>query len=129
MMISQGTFFFFSKFCFFGLLYPFSRAKNSPKWLNILSVVLHISEAMHYMIVICGTQVQNDNISRCVCVCVCVCVCFFFHFFKILIFWAVRRVKRQKMAQNDKKLCPSSFISQEPYIIWSSFHFRSYIFF
>ena len=27
----------------------------------------------------------------------------------------------QKLAQNDKKLCLSCFISQEPYIIWSSF--------
>ena len=45
----------------------------------------------------------------------------FFHVFKILIFGAVRRVKGQKMAQNDKKLSPSCLISQEPYIKWSSF--------
>ena len=45
----------------------------------------------------------------------------FFHFFKILIFWIVRGVKGQKTVQNDKKLCLSGSISQEPYIIWSSF--------
>ena len=46
---------------------------------------------------------------------------FFLHFFKILIFWVVRRVKRIKMAQNNKKFCPLCLIFQEPYIIWSSF--------
>ena len=45
----------------------------------------------------------------------------FFQFFKILIFWVVRGVKGQKTIQNDKKFCVSSFISQEPYIIWLSF--------
>ena len=46
---------------------------------------------------------------------------FFFIFFKILIFQVVRRVKGQKMAQNDKKLCLSCLIFQKPDIIWSSF--------
>ena len=46
------------------------------------------------MIVIYGTHVQNNNISRS-----------FFHFFKILILWVVREVKRQKMVQNNKKIC------------------------
>ena len=45
----------------------------------------------------------------------------FFYFLKILIFWVVRRVKRQTMAQNYKKLRPLDFISQEPYMIWSWF--------
>ena len=45
----------------------------------------------------------------------------FFHFFKILIFQAVKGVKGQKMLQNDKKFCLSHSISQEPYIIWLSF--------
>ena len=36
-------------------------------------------------------------------------------------FFVFRRVKVQKMAQNDKKICPLHFISQEPYVIWSSF--------
>ena len=45
----------------------------------------------------------------------------FFFFFKILIFQVVRRVKDQKMAQNDKKLCLFCLLSQGPYIVWSSF--------
>ena len=42
-------------------------------------------------------------------------------FLKILIFWVYRGVKEQKMVRNDKKLCLSRSISQEPYIIWLSF--------
>ena len=38
-------------------------------------------------------------------------------FIKILSFWIVRRVKRQKTVQKDKKLCPLHSISQEPYVI------------
>ena len=45
----------------------------------------------------------------------------FFIFFKIMIFSVVRRVKGQKMNQNDKKFYPSCLISQEPCIIWMSF--------
>ena len=56
------------------------------------------------MIFICSTQVQNDNISRQFC------------FSKFWFFWVVRRVKGQKIAQNDKKLCPLQFISQEQYL-------------
>ena len=41
----------------------------------------------------------------------------FFFFFKILIFWVVRGVKGQKMAQSDKKFCLSHFVSQELYLI------------
>ena len=87
---------------------------------KILSVTLHISGTIHHMIIIYGTLMENDNISRS-----------FFLFFKILIFWVVRGVKRQKMAQNEKKLCLSCSISQEPYIIWFSFmvHFCKMIIF
>ena len=48
----------------------------------------------------------------------------FFFYFKILIFRLVRRVKGQKMVQNDKKFCLLHFISQEPYIMWLSFMVR-----
>ena len=41
--------------------------------------------------------------------------------FQILIFSINSGVKGQKMAQNDKKLCLSHSISQEAYIICSSF--------
>ena len=50
----------------------------------------------------------------------------FFHFFKILIFQIVRWIKGQKMAQNHKKFYPLCLISQEPYIIWSSFMVHFY---
>ena len=63
--------------------------------------MLHISGTIHFMIVICGTQMQNDNISRC-----------FFSFFQNSDFLAVRRVKGQKMAQIDEKLCLLCLISQ-----------------
>ena len=43
------------------------------------------------MIVIYGTHVEQDNLSR-----------NFFHFFKILIFQVVKGVKWQKVAQSDK---------------------------
>ena len=74
------------------------------------SVVLCISGTIHHMIIIYGIYVSNDNISR-----------HFFHIFKIFIFDVVRRVKGQKMVQNEKKLCPSCSIFQEPYIVWLSF--------
>ena len=57
------------------------------------------------MIVVYGTHVYNDNISR-----------LFFHFFKVLISRVVsggRGLKWQKMVQNDKKLCLSPSIFQE----------------
>ena len=82
------------------------KKKKGLKMKKILSVTLHISETIHDMIIIYGTLMENDNISRS-----------FFLFFKILIFWVVRGVKRQNMAQNEKKLCLSCSISQEPYII------------
>ena len=40
-----------------------------------------------------------------------------FIFLKILIFQVVRGVKGQKMAQNDRTLCLSYSVSQEPYFI------------
>ena len=57
------------------------------------------------------THLQNDDIFR----------CFFFHFLKILISWFHRRVKGQKIVQNDKKFCLLCSISQEPCIIWLPF--------
>ena len=45
---------------------------------------------------------------------------FFFSFFQNFDF-SCYRGKGQKMAENGKKFCLSHSISQEPYIIWSSF--------
>ena len=45
----------------------------------------------------------------------------FFSFFQNFNFLVVSEVKVQKMVQNDKNVCQSRSISQEPYIIWLSF--------
>ena len=73
-----------------------------------MSVTLHVWVSIHHMIVFFVAQVQNDDTSR-----------YFFHFFKIVVFWVVRKVgvKRQKIAQNDKKI-PSNSVSQKLYFIW-----------
>ena len=73
-----------------------------------MSVTLHVWVSIHHMTVFFVAQVQNDDTSR-----------YFFHFFKIVVFWVVRRVgvKRQKIAQNDKKI-PSNSVSQKLYFIW-----------
>ena len=47
--------------------------------------------------------------------------------FKILIFWVVSGLKRQKMTQNNKKFCLLRLVFQEPYIIWSSFLMHMYV--
>ena len=73
------------------------------------SVKHHISKTVHHVVIIFGTHVYNNDISR-----------HFFHFFKILIFWVVRGVKGQKIAQNEKeKLHLSDVVSQEQCSIWS----------
>ena len=41
----------------------------------------------------------------------------FFTFWKFWFFWFVRRVKEQKMVQNDKKICLLCSIFQKPYVI------------
>ena len=44
-----------------------------------------------------------------------------------MVFWVVRRLKGQKMAQNDKNFCLLHLIFQEPYIIWFSFMVHMYV--
>ena len=56
-----------------------------------LSVAHQISGTIYHLIVIFGTHISNNGISRC-----------FFHFLKILMYWAVRGVKGQKIVQNEK---------------------------
>ena len=63
MMISPNSFFIFSKFWFCGLLVGWKGKKWPKMKKKFLSVTLHISGTIHHMIVIYGTQVQNDNIS------------------------------------------------------------------
>ena len=45
----------------------------------------------------------------------------FFSLFQNFDFLCCYGLKGQKTVQNDKKFCPSCFISQELYIIWLSF--------
>ena len=59
--------------------------------MTITSVTQHISGTVNHLIIIFGTHMQKDDISR-----------HFFLFFKILIFGAVRGVKGQKIVQNEK---------------------------
>ena len=54
MIISSGVFFIFSKFWFSGSIGLVKRQKTVMT--KILSVVLHISEIMHHMIVIYGAN-------------------------------------------------------------------------
>ena len=73
-IISPGVFFIFSKFWFFG----FWRGKSikngqNDKKFSRLEVTLHFSGTIHQMIVIYGTHVSNDSVSRC--------------FFQFLKFW------------------------------------------
>ena len=100
---------FFQNFDFLGRYWG-KRSRNGPKWKKFcLSCFIRISGIIHHMIFIYGALMWHD-ISR-----------NFKNFFKVLIFWVVNGVKGQKMAQNEKKLCLLHPISQEPYIIWSSF--------
>ena len=62
-MISPGVFVIFPKFWFFGLLEG-QRAKNGPKWQKTLSFALYITGTKHDMILLYGTHVWKDNISR-----------------------------------------------------------------
>ena len=47
----------------------------------------------------------------------------FFIFSKFWFFGSIEGVKGQKIAQNDKKLCLSHSVSQEPYMIYCDFWF------
>ena len=67
----------------------------------------HVSGTVHYLIIICGTLMQNDDISR-----------YFFNVLKKLIFCTVSGVKGQKIVQNEKQqLHLSPTISWEQYSI------------
>ena len=107
MMISPGVFFIFFKILIFWIVKGLKGQKRSK--MTKTSVTFNISGTIHHMIVICGTQVWSDNISK-----------QFFHFYKILIFWVVRRVKGQKMTQDDKKqsVVPFYLSNHAPYDLY-----------
>ena len=69
---------------------------------------LHISGTIHHMIVIHGRHMKNGDVSG-----------LFFPFFQNFDFPGCFGVK--KIVENDKKICILCSMSQEPYIIWSSF--------
>ena len=56
-------FFIFYKILFSGLLRSIKKEKMAQND-KILSIMLHILGTIHYMIVIYGRHVQNDDISR-----------------------------------------------------------------
>ena len=102
-------FLFFSKLWFLGLLGG-SKSKNGSKWQKTVSAVpLYLRKHTLYDLHLWYTCVKDNNST------------FFLRFFKILISMVKSRVKDQKMSQDDKKLCLSHSISQEAYILWSSF--------
>ena len=114
MMISLGFFLIFSNFWFFWLLRGRrGGVKGQKKVQNEKKICLwrSISQESYiiwfwFILLMC----KMTRVSRS-----------FLHFFKILNFWIIRGVKRQKIAQNDKKFCLSHLKSQEPYMIWFSF--------
>ena len=107
---TSSSFFHFSKFWFFGLLGG-KRAKNSPKWQKVC-LLCSISQERYIIW-------SSFAVHKCKMI---VSVGTFFYFFKILIFWVVRRVKGQKWPKMTKN-CPLFFIFQEPYIIsWFMVH-------
>ena len=102
----QEFFSFFQSFDFWDC-YGGKRTKNSPKWQNSVCCTWYLRNNTS-----CNCHLWYTSIKWYLQV---------FLFFKILILGVVWRVKGQKMAQNDKKLCPLHFKSQEPYMIWSWF--------
>ena len=109
MIISVGLFFRFFKIVFLGF-WRGKRAKNCRKWQKFC-LSFSISQELFilwlpFMVCMCKMIISPG---------------FFFHFFKILILRVVEGTKVQKITQNDKKFCLSHVISQEPFIIWSSF--------
>ena len=106
----QALFLVFWNFCVLGYYGVKGQKIAQNEKVTITLFMYHNSGTVKHMIMIFGTLVLNDDISR-----------QFIHFFESFIFGAVRVIKGQKIAQNDKNFCLSCLISQERYIIWSSF--------
>ena len=116
MFTSPDIFFSFSKVWFFRLLGGGKRTKNSPKWCKkFCLVMLYILGTIPHMIVIYGTHVWNDNISR-----------VFFTFWKFWFAWFLEGLQ-SKIWFKMTKICQSCSISQEPNIIWLSFMVHVYV--
>ena len=112
MIISWVVFLFFQNFGIFGCYILGvgwdKRAKNGPKWQNNLS---------------CSTFQEQYIWFSFMAACMCKMIISSGLFFSFSKFWffGLTEVKWQKTVQNDKKFCPSCFISQEQYVMWLPF--------
>ena len=104
------SFLFFSKLWFFRLLGG-SKGKKWPKMRKKLCLLCLKSQELYIIWSSFMVHMSNRIISPGL----------FLHLFQIFIFGVKSGVKGQKMAQSDKKLCLSYFISQEACIIWLLF--------
>ena len=106
MMISPGFFHFF-KILIFQVINGGKREKmtqDDKKFCLLCSISLEpYTIWLSFMLHLCKMMIPPGVL---------------FIFFEILIFWVVRRVKGQKMVQNDKTFCLSWSMSQKAYIIW-----------
>ena len=86
-----------------------------------MSPLFHISGSIHHMIVIFGTHVENDDISRCF---------FFFFFFIILIFLVVRGSEMAKKWPEMSKnyVCLTLYLKGKKSPIITNFSMSSSIF-
>ena len=90
------------------------RAKNNPKWkITITSVTSYISGTVKHMIMIFGTLLLNDDISRCFIFCI-FCILLFF-FFLLFSFFGLggggavgdKRTKNGLILQKNSVCCTS----------------------
>ena len=109
MTTSSNAFVHFFKILIFWVVSGVKVQKISQKDKKFCLSCLAYQEP-YRAIVIYDTKVSNDNISR-----------HFFIFSKFWFFGLIGGSKGKKMTQNNKKVCPLHFISQEPYIIWPWF--------
>ena len=89
----QALFLVFWNFCVLGYYGVKGQKIAQNEKVTITLFMYHNSGTVKHMIMIFGTLVLNDDISR-----------QYIHFFESFIFGAVRVIKGQKIAQNDKNL-------------------------
>ena len=97
------------------------RAKNFAKWQKY-SVMHHIWGTIHHMVCHASYLRNHTLYDRHLWYTKCKMIMsprFSFPFFKILIFWVVKRVKEQKNSPKWQKYL--IYLKNQPYIIWSSF--------
>ena len=105
-MIPLGIFFIFSKFWLFGLLREDVKEQKMVQNEKKLCLLHSISQESYIIWFSFMVLMYKWYLLE------------FFSFFSK--FW-LSGLLGQKIAQNDKKLCLLCLISQEPYVMWSSF--------